>query len=560
MPELAVEIDGSETSGLPRFHTTLSRVNVILGANGSGKSKLIKQIRDDRGSLAAGRSVVYVEGGRVVEPPKSVGLNRRNINQFQDLGKASTRYSTRREQNKLSERISELFVLLDRRGERIRREHSDAVQEWIDRGQPNNPPDRDDLPLELLFERFHEIFPSIQLTVDPDSREIACHQGGATYQPSDLSDGERQVLALLADVAILSDPNSLVLVDEPELNLNTQLACRLWDSIEAELPDSIFVYATHSLGFAMRGNIDKVLILSSPEDDPVEISDPGALVSEDIRPFLGAIPAILAAPAALVVEGKESSLDSIFYEWLLADKQQVVVPVGSCENVLAAAQRTGVWEKLAPDAAVYGVVDRDFRSDEALERYATDGCKPLQLHEVESYLCVPNLICDLGEAIGLIEEPPSPDEVRDEIVDFCQERRVGIVARRVFAQLEVSLGVSLPKRVLERVESREALLTQIQDAAERERRRAEQDFTDEEIEQTVRREWRRLDDAISARDVDRLLSLGPGKPLLSRLGRQIGCHSHTRIARSASRNLNVADYEPLRTLRETLRDGLRHNN
>lgn len=557
MPETyQLEIDGDASAGLPRFHAELSRVNAVLGANGSGKSKLIQRLRNENQAFGGSRPVVYVEGGRVVDPPASVGLDRHNINQFQNLQHASERYVNRRRKVPLSERASELFVLLDRKGERVRTEHSDAVQEWIEGGQEGEPPKRNEPPLELLFDRFHDIFPAIELSIEPDSRDIQCRQNESTYGPSQLSDGERQVLALLADVALESDPNSLILVDEPELNLNTQLACRLWDSIEASLPSAVFVYATHSLGFAMRGNVDRILVLSSPEDDPVTVADAESLVSEDLRPFLGAIPAILAAPAALIVEGTESSLDSIFYHWILEDEQPVVVPVGNCQHVRAAAQRTGVWQRLTSDAAVHGVIDRDYRSEEALEALTSEHCQPLRYHEVESYLCLPAVLSNLGECLGLVEDPPSEDHIATEIVDFSSERLVNIVARRVIERASVRLSISLSRQTLSTIDTTEELVRRLQNQVQKEQGRVEGLLTNEAIERMVAEEQNQLNSAIGNEAVSELLQLVPGKALLSRLAPQVGCSSHTRIARSASRHLAAEDYGPLSRLHDDLRSGL----
>ena len=60
---------------------------------------------------------------------------------------------------------------------------------------------------------------------------------------------------------MLAENKSLILVDEPELNLNPGLACRFWDIVEIELPESIFVYATHCVSFAMRNHVQKIIVL-----------------------------------------------------------------------------------------------------------------------------------------------------------------------------------------------------------------------------------------------------------------------------------------------------------
>jgi Fe-S cluster assembly ATPase SufC len=49
------------------FVFDFQRVNVILGANGSGKSKLLTEIKDQASTLTGGSKVVYIEGGRTIK-------------------------------------------------------------------------------------------------------------------------------------------------------------------------------------------------------------------------------------------------------------------------------------------------------------------------------------------------------------------------------------------------------------------------------------------------------------------------------------------------------------
>ena len=55
--------------------------------------------------------------------------------------------------------------------------------------------------------------------------------------------------------------------------------------------------------------------------------------------FLGALPTLLRGKRALVVEGRDGSFDSIFYQWLCGEVDIEVVPLGGCHDVSAAAKR-----------------------------------------------------------------------------------------------------------------------------------------------------------------------------------------------------------------------------
>ena len=152
--------------------------------------------------------------------------------------------------------------------------------------------------------------------------------------------------------------------------------------------------------FAMRKNIDTLIVLSKPGEQAMQIKSIDELRPEEAREFLGAIPGILKAGKALVTEGqKEGSVDKDFYQWLLGDPAAEIVPLGSCNNVLKAVKHTDVWKQIAPLASVHGVIDRDFRSDgEIAELQST--CVVTEYHEVESYLCEPGLVSDLSRKVG----------------------------------------------------------------------------------------------------------------------------------------------------------------
>jgi ABC-type Mn2+/Zn2+ transport system ATPase subunit len=129
-----------------------------------------------------------------------------------------------------------------------------------------------------LFESFAEVFPGITLSLEKGG--IQCKQNGQTYDVGQLSDGEKQVFLLLADALFVSSDGAMFLVDEPELQLHPRLADTLWTSVERRRPTSKFVYATHSLSFAMRPSVDTRIVLSGPNRPPLVIGSPADLPAE----------------------------------------------------------------------------------------------------------------------------------------------------------------------------------------------------------------------------------------------------------------------------------------
>ena len=339
---------------LPENQFTFNRVNLLLGANGTGKSKLLKELKDNAQRFYPGRLVIFVEGGRTIKLVDSLQLNRNNFNQYNTLEKANTTFISKRKTT-LSDRVTDALLLLDKMGQEIRGKHSDEVHEWAQNGMNGSLPVREDPPLTKLFQLFTEIFPSIQLQLNSTNKALTCTKNGsANYSTTQLSDGEKQVLSILADIAILAESNSLIIVDEPELNLNPSLACRLWDTIENDLQGCIFIYGTHNVGFSMRTNVNRVFVLSNVNENISEIKNISEIQNNDLRSLLGNIPAILSTSNALITEGQNNSFDSIFYRWLTGTENIEIVPMGGCGDVQAVANRTGVWEAILPHIILHG--------------------------------------------------------------------------------------------------------------------------------------------------------------------------------------------------------------
>lgn len=267
----SVQVSHDQGLGLPDLRAELARVNVILGANGTGKSRTINWLSAN--CTLFGRKdtdVLKIEGGRAITIPNDLRINRKNFAAYGSLKTAEDRRLTLR-LGRLTERIEPVLFAIHLAGQNLKVEHSDAIVEWQRAGSEGQPPMRYHPPMDDLCRKFNHVFPDVRLSFEQENSTLYCERFGNKYSPGALSDGERQVLAMLADVAAHSNPRGVILVDEPELNLEPTLACRLWDAIEDGLPDAIFVYATHSLSFALRQNVEKVIVLRGGQQPAIAL-------------------------------------------------------------------------------------------------------------------------------------------------------------------------------------------------------------------------------------------------------------------------------------------------
>ncbi len=348
------------SSRFNNFEFRFDRVNVILGANGSGKSKFLNELKGSVSNLTDGGKVVYIEGGRTIKISDNLQLNHNNFSNFDSLDGAIAHYENKRAIS-LADRVFDALVVLDKRDIQLKSQHSDAVERWLEDGEKGECPKRKQPPLEHLFELFNEIFPNIILTYNAQVKGLFAKQNEQMYGPSNLSDGEKQVFSILADLIELDDSHKLIIADEPELNLHPEPAERRWTLIENEFTDKTFIYATHSINFALRENVQRVYVLSSNSSNIAEFKGLDSLPRVEVAAFLGGLPGILSANRVLVTEGHEKSFDAIFYRWLLGDNKIEIYPGGGCSDVVGIVNKSGLWDKISTQISISGVIDADFR-------------------------------------------------------------------------------------------------------------------------------------------------------------------------------------------------------
>lgn len=548
-----INIDSVQTLNRP-FKASLGRVNVILGSNGTGKSKVLHSLKTNHVMFGNRSEIAYVEGGRTFTIPPSLEMNRNTIG-YSTLDQASKSHQSKRI-NKLSDRITDALFALDRMGEAEYRKHSDSIETWVKTGQSGNAPRRSDPPLAQLSNIFQSVFPEIELTIDSGSKSITCKKNSSMpYPPSELSDGEKQVFCLIADILLLSKGNPLIVVDEPELNLHPSLAIDLWSLIESTLPEAVFVYATHSVAFALKHNVDSLIVLPRTGIDPIVVKDFSEINSEDLRSFLGAIPAILANPKAIAVEGEKDSIDSIIYKWIVGDPSIAIEAVGSCHNVISAVKRDGVWKTLGTPQKLVGIVDRDFRLDDYLKKIEEAGVSVLPFHEIESILLIPKIVSLLSERLGLVV-PVTEELVKQKIIEKWNSEFRAIATKRTFSALKKDFSPSLPRAGVVAHSEVAQLEKAIVDCCLDEMKRLSFDIEDQKIKVMFQEILKQSEDALHTKNIQLILRLMPGKIMIPELLIMTGCKNIESAARAVAKHIKVEEIIELIPFKTSLRTQL----
>ena len=185
---------------------------------------------------------------------------------------------------------------------------------------------------------------------------------------------------------------------------------KLWQELEKERPDCLFIYITHDINFAaMHGDVDKIWIKSYDGHSWQYEKLPDTDLPEELRlSILG------GRKPVIFVEGEKQSFDTQLYSILYP--QYHVIACGSCTQVIVLTKAFNKETSLH-DLAVYGIIDRDFRTDREIEQYKKDNIFTLDVAEVENLFLIEDVIRYIAKYLH-----KNPDEIFSSIEKNVRER------------------------------------------------------------------------------------------------------------------------------------------
>ncbi len=334
---------------------------VAIGANGSGKTTLSNELKKYLPNTG-----VVISAQKVLIIPTFSGVSNFNntIKKLQSTQVADkslrVTFSTENSGNAyniLSQLGGEFQVLLDNlMAERsvIRNEFCDALQKG---GKETNvPTTKLDKALEiwnsLIEHRIMECDDGINITL----RELTATNNYPAHQ---MSDGEKVALYLIAHV-LQAPASGFIIVDEPEMYLHKTILKKLWDILEKERQDCIFIYLTHDLDFATsRTTAKKVWIRSFTHPNNWEIEN----IPDNELPESLLLELLGSRKNILFCEGEKGSMDEKIYNILFPD--YTITPVDNCFAVI---NYTKAFNKLPNSATkAFGIIDSDHHGIERLK-------------------------------------------------------------------------------------------------------------------------------------------------------------------------------------------------
>jgi hypothetical protein len=259
--------------------------------------------------------------------------------------------------------------------------------------RPDKPPPLPPNPLTDLEEKISMIIgrrARVSGYSDKNVLVLEFAVGNDAYiAPLLLSDGEKQLLLISLFLLGQIEARFAFLVDEPELYLNEALAIRTWEAVEKCFPKAVFLYATHSPAFATRSTVEETYVIGM--DRRVERLDRRVPVPASVLREI-----VSTRVQLLRTDARPLFCEDVLAELILSDlfppNQVLPVRLSNWETVVSATRRVRGWEMVtAGGPPCCGVIDRDARDDEEVEKLRQIGVVCFPLYEAESLLLDPKV-------------------------------------------------------------------------------------------------------------------------------------------------------------------------
>lgn len=264
------------------------------------------------------------------------------------------------------------------------------------------------------FEKVKKIWESVikdrELIID-NYIKVKDKKTSSIYDLNGLSDGEKVILYYCAQV-ILAPKNGFIIIDEPESYLNFNLINKLWDRLEDERKDCIFIYITHNIDFvSTRTDTLKFWIkeYTHPNQwDIQKIDESQEIPREVYLEILGSKEDILFCEGL-----SKGSLDIQIYEILFGDKY-TIKPLESCRNIID--YTTNINKSNLLNVKIKGLIDNDYRAEEELNSLKEKNIYSLNVSEIENLFFTEEALKMYEKEFGTI----SSSDLKSWVLDQCK--------------------------------------------------------------------------------------------------------------------------------------------
>lgn len=378
---------------------------VIIGANGSGKSSFSRNI-----STVLGKSIVIISAQKVFQYQRlqNIPVDDNTLNEvrsFQQSAKmckdSNFAYSLQNDMHHLIQALISNYI--------------QTSTQFYENRNKQNPNQNIITILEQVFKLWNEIIPHRELFYDNKGNIKVKGADCEEYDFIQLSDGEKAVFYYASHI-LLARENSYIIIDEPENHLNFAVVNKMWNILEQQRHDCVFMYLTHNINFASsRVNARKLWMKSYDHSkiswNIVRLQNENTLPESLYMELLGSQQKILFC------EGDDnSSYDCKLYTALFLDF--TIKPVKGHQQVIQSVRAFNHSFDVHGNMAI-GIIDRDFHDEDEINVWKNDKIFSLPVCEIENIFLDEKLI---GEAIKrFLPECNDLNSIKDLLFSYFQK-------------------------------------------------------------------------------------------------------------------------------------------
>ena len=517
------------------------KTTIIIGANGSGKTRLAVYLEEQLGEkahrIAAHRALSLNPNVDRIPETKA-----RQYLTYGDSGN-SVSISNRKYYRWKNNAPTSLLNDFDRLLQYLFAQQNNLAVENNQKLNRREKITNSKTKLDILQEVWERLLPLKKLHITADDIRVSSTSiESADYSASEMSDGERAVFYILGQV-LSANEGSILIFDEPELHIHKSIISNLWDEIEKLRPDCSFLMITHDIEFAATRVAKKYVIrnyYSAPAWDISELPD-SELDEQTITLILGSRKPIL------FVEGEKTSLDMETYR--LCYPEWTVIPKGSCKDVI---QAVSSLRKLNEDMPILnikcaGIVDRDTRDSAQIQELEEQDIKVLRYSEIENIFSLSSVAYEILKIEGFTdyELNNKKEQFEAELLDHIKNELSGdklevFVAKRIHRRIDAYLkkidfaDTKNGNEIKDKLSSELSVLTE------------------SEINKWISEMRDEIQECIKNEDIDRLLCIYENKGLLAKTASILASTSKSNFEGWLMRQLKVPNNSLLQAIKSVL--------
>lgn len=282
-------------------------------------------------------------------------------------------------------------------------------------------------PIQPFKDAFQKLLAPKAL-IDPDlqNQKLMYVEGGQERPVDTLSSGEREVLNIAFDFILRKPSDCVVFLDEPELHLHPELLRRLIKTLTSSGERNQFVLISHSPEVVASSLEDTVIFLAKAKGDGANqatVLKPGGETTEALRALGQSVGVIALGKKVVLIEGREASLDTQVYSTICQDRftDLVLAPAdGKADLENFDRLNSGVLEKTLWGVQFFMLADRDCVIAGNVE---SDKFRILPRYHLENYLLDSEV---LSECFRQLEPAGSwlraPTQIESKLIEIAKSK------------------------------------------------------------------------------------------------------------------------------------------